>query len=191
MLIDAYMHRNSVNIWESPLSYTVSNQFGKWHRGIAMIFLLEGYVRWWKTNNAFCTEQNNDEIWNCRFFDVTSKRWTSFRSLCCYHDSGANGAIHAGGFCTWGVQCWRSFETDRSVVLKHQESTANNTKTVSLQVATKPRTETSPRAKRLVSQWSLLQTKCISHFLALLISTVVECDYRNSACICWGTHANT
>ncbi|GIY19932.1 hypothetical protein CDAR_440861 [Caerostris darwini] len=52
------------------------------------------------------------------------------------HDSGANGAIHVGGCCTWGVQCSRSFQADRSVVRQCLESIANDSETVSLQVAT-------------------------------------------------------
>ncbi|GIY91772.1 hypothetical protein CEXT_565351 [Caerostris extrusa] len=47
-----------------------------------------------------------------------------------------NGAIHVGGCCTWGVQCSRSFEADRSAVRQCLESIANNSETVSLQVAT-------------------------------------------------------
>ncbi|GIY25017.1 hypothetical protein CEXT_605551 [Caerostris extrusa] len=30
-----------------------------------------------------------------------SNKWTSLNSRCCCHDSGANGAIHVGGYCTW------------------------------------------------------------------------------------------
>ena len=43
------------------------------------------------------------------FFAVTSKKWTLLSSRSYFHDSGADGAIHVGGFCTWGVQCSRSF----------------------------------------------------------------------------------
>ncbi|GIX75882.1 hypothetical protein CEXT_745091 [Caerostris extrusa] len=42
----------------------------------------------------------------------------------------------SAGCCTWGVQCSRSFEADRSVVRQCLESIANNSETVSLQVAT-------------------------------------------------------
>ena len=44
------------------------------------------------------------------FFGLTSKKWMSLSSCCCCHDNGADVAIHVGDFCTWLVQCSRSFE---------------------------------------------------------------------------------
>ncbi|CAL1279545.1 unnamed protein product [Larinioides sclopetarius] len=60
-------------------------------------------------------------------FEDTGSLASRPRSGC--PDSGVDGAIHVGGFCTWGVQCSRSFEADRSVIRKCLESTANNPKT--------------------------------------------------------------
>ncbi|GIY97364.1 hypothetical protein CEXT_617141 [Caerostris extrusa] len=55
-------------------------------------------------------------------------------SRCCCHDSGANGAIHVGGCCTWGSAVLEKFRGDRSVVRQCLESIMNNSETVSLQV---------------------------------------------------------
>ena len=40
---------------------------------------------------------------------------TGTSSRCCCYNNGADGAIHVGSFCTWGMQCLKSFEADKSV----------------------------------------------------------------------------
>ncbi|GIX73630.1 hypothetical protein CDAR_171821 [Caerostris darwini] len=90
------------------------------------------------TSSALKKRMKKSEATGClasrsRLFGV---KWTFINSRCCCHDSEANGAIHVGGCCTWGLQCSRSFEADRSVVRQCLESIANNSETVSLQVAT-------------------------------------------------------
>ena len=131
MVADDYTHRNAVHNWE----ILFLNKLGKCHCSIASISLYESYARWQRTNKVFRIEENDEEIRSYRFFGTMSKKWIPLSSLIYFHDSEAvflifGSEIHVGGFCTWGVQCCRSFEENKSVERKCLESTANNTETV-------------------------------------------------------------